>query len=797
MALPMAGSAFFNLMKYYKSLISTFLCLASLALLVSGCSSGKSAKEFDTKTFEIGEGTFLRNGEPFVIKAAELHYPRIPVEYWDQRIKLSKALGMNTVCLYTFWNIHEPQEGKFDFTGQNDIRKFIELCKENGLNVILRPGPYVCAEWEMGGLPWWLLKKKDISLRDNDPYFLARVDEFQKALASQVGDLTVKDGGPIIMIQVENEYGSYGENKEYVSNIRDMLRKNFGNDIVMFQCDWSSNFTLNGLDDLVWTMNFGTGADVDSQFAALKEMRPDSPLMCSEFWSGWFDKWGAAHETRPADEMIKGIDDMLSRGISFSLYMTHGGTNWGHWAGANSPGYAPDVTSYDYDAPISESGQTTEKYWALRELLEKYSDTPLAEVPPVVEPISVKEFSFTEYAPIFVSQSIETEDIKTMEEFDQGFGSICYQTLLPAVKAGSVLTVNEPHDFAQIFINGKYVGKLDRRLGETELKLGEYPEGSEMVIFVEAMGRINFGIAIKDFKGISENVMLNGSELKNWKVYLLPDELVFYQGMAFAPVEGIKKGENGRYPRGVYRGTFEVDKTSDTFLNFRTWGKGLVYVNGYPLGRIWDIGPQQTLYLPGPWLKKGKNEILVFDILGPKEYFSEGLTSHIINMLQGDALGKHRQEGETLTFGNLPPVFGGSFPTGNGWKRQEFDKPVEGRYLAIEAVSPASEGDVAAMAEFYVLGADGKRISREPWTVYYADSEDTESGNNTADKIFDLQESTYWQTEKGTLYPHVVVIDLGKEEENKGLEYLPRAENGAPGAIQDFRIFVSKTPFEK
>ncbi|MCH5238234.1 MAG: beta-galactosidase [Muribaculaceae bacterium] len=793
-----------------KKLISNLLrgagfsIAALFSLSLAGCGSGNG--NFETRTFEIGQGTFLRNGEPFVIKAAELHYPRIPKEYWDQRIKLSKALGMNTVCLYTFWNVHEPKEGQFDFSGQNDIRGFIELCKDNGLNVILRPGPYVCAEWEMGGLPWWLLKKKDIQLRDNDPYFLERVDEFQKALAQQVGDLTLAKGGPIIMIQVENEYGSYGENKEYVSNIRDMLRKNFGEDIVMFQCDWSSNFTLNGLDDLVWTMNFGTGADVDSQFAKLKELRPESPLMCSEFWSGWFDKWGAAHETRPADEMIKGIDDMLSRGISFSLYMTHGGTNWGHWAGANSPGYAPDVTSYDYDAPISESGQTTEKYWALRDLLAKYSDgKPLAEVPALIEPVSIDQFSFSEFAPIYVPQPKVSEEIMTMEDFDQGFGSIAYETKLPAIKEGTILSVNEPHDFAQIFINDKYVGKLDRRYGETELTLGKYPEGSKLVILVEAMGRINFGVAIKDYKGITSSVSLNynsngkesSEELNGWKVYLIPDEMSFYEGLKFQSVSSIAKGENGRYPRGAYKGKFNVEKPSDTFLLFETWGKGLVYVNGHPLGRIWDIGPQQTLYTPGTWLKEGENEILVFDILGPKEITSQGLTSHIIDKLQGEALKKHRQEGETLTFGNLTPVFGGSFPTGNGWKRQEFEKPVEGKYIAIEALSPVKEGDNLAIAEFYVLDAQGKKISRESWTVYYADSEDTDSGNFTADKMFDLQESTYWKTEDTTTYPHVVVIDLGKEEEIKGIEYLPRAENGAPGAIQDYRIFVSPTPFKK
>ena len=779
------------------------LATIGVSLLLSiGAMTGfqSCAPKAESGTFEAGKGSFLLNGEPFVVKAAELHYPRIPRAYWEHRIKQCKALGMNTICLYVFWNFHEEKPGEFDFTGQKDLAEFCRLCQKNDMYVILRPGPYVCAEWEMGGLPWWLLKKKDIRLREDDPYFLERVAIFEKEVANQVAGLTIQKGGPIIMVQVENEYGSYGESKEYVAKIRDIVRGNFG-DVTLFQCDWASNFQLNALDDLVWTMNFGTGANIDEQFAPLKKVRPDSPLMCSEFWSGWFDKWGANHETRAADDMIAGIDEMLSKGISFSLYMTHGGTNWGHWAGANSPGFAPDVTSYDYDAPISESGKITPKYEKLRETLAKYMDgKKQAKVPDDIPTISVPAFEFTEVAPLFANLPEPKSDdtIRTMEEYDQGFGSILYRTTLPKIDRSATLTVTEAHDYAQIFIDGKYIGKLDRRNGEKQLDIPACAEGAQLDILVEAMGRINFGRAIKDFKGITEKVELKNegrtTELKGWKVYNLEDRYEGYKGLKFEPLKSVKDAQGQRVP-GCYRATFHVEKPGDTFLNFETWGKGLVYVNGYGIGRIWEIGPQQTLYVPGCWLKEGENEILVFDIVGPKEARTEGLEEPILNQLLVNKPLTHRNKGEELRLAGETPVLSGSFKAGNGWQEMKFGKPVSGRYVCIEALNAQDGKDLACIAEMYLLDENGERLSREPWIVKYADSEDVSQVNRSADKIFDLQESTYWSTETGSAYPHAVVIDLGAKHTLTAIQYLPRMESNVPGGIKDFKVYVKGENF--
>ena len=779
--------------------------IATVALLVTAMLPPVSAAR-KGGTFTVGDKTFLLNGKPFVVKAAELHYPRIPRPYWEHRIKMCKALGMNTVCLYVFWNIHEQQEGKFDFTGNNDVAEFCRLAQRNGLYVIVRPGPYVCAEWEMGGLPWWLLKKKDIRLREPDPYFMERVKLFERKVGEQLASLTIQNGGPIIMVQVENEYGSYGENKAYVSAIRDIVRQSGFDKVTLFQCDWASNFEKNGLDDLVWTMNFGTGADIAQQFRRLGELRPNAPQMCSEFWSGWFDKWGARHETRPAKAMVEGIDEMLSKGISFSLYMTHGGTSFGHWAGANSPGFAPDVTSYDYDAPINEYGQAMPKYWELRRTMEKYNDGGKLPAPPKapMPVITIPRFVLTEYAPLGngMGSSIQSRDIRSFEDMDMGWGIADYSTALPKIPVGSMLTLNEPHDFAQVFVDGKYIGKIDRVKNEKTLMLPPVEKGAELCIRIEAMGRINFGRAIKDYKGITKEVTISAEmdgheaswNLKNWTIVPIPDN---YETAVKALSVGTETSKRTRQhaklltKAGYYRGHFMLRKPGDTFLNMEAFGKGQVYVNGHAIGRFWNIGPQQTLYLPGCWLKQGRNEVIVLDVVGPKgEPTSFGQDKPELDKLNLERTNKHNNPGDRPDLNSLTPVAQGTLDSGNGWQTVKFARPTTGRYLAIEALSAQDGQEFAQIAELYALDNKGQRLSREPWTAKYADSENAEQENQTADKTFDLQESTYWSTMKGSPYPHLLVIDLGSEQTLTGIDYLPRAEQGAPGGVKDYKIFL-------
>ncbi len=768
------------------------------AALLLALATPSVAQSHKAGSFVAADKTFELNGKPFVVKAAELHYPRIPRPYWEHRIKMCKALGMNTICLYVFWNIHEQQEGVYDFSGNNDVAEFCRLCQKNGMYVIVRPGPYVCAEWEMGGLPWWLLKKKDIKLREGDPYFLERVKLFEQNVGEQLAGLTIQKGGPIIMVQVENEYGSYGEDKAYVSAIRDIVRSSGFSDVALFQCDWSSNFTKNGLDDLIWTMNFGTGADVEREFRPLSELRPSAPQMCSEFWSGWFDKWGARHETRPADDMVAGIDTMLNRGVSFSLYMTHGGTSFGHWAGANSPGFQPDVTSYDYDAPINEQGQATPKFFTLRETMLKYNGgKALPSVPKSPMPfISIPAFEFTDYRQLGagVDSVADSSSPLTFEDMDMGWGSMIYETHVSGVN-GEATLVADVHDFAVVYVDGKCAGKIDRTRNEKSLTLSSLHDGSRLTMVVEGMGRINFGRAIKDFKGVIGDVSVSASAgdcdvlitPRQWTCLTIPDSPEQAKD-AFAQVARTSLRLTTR--AGYYRATFNLKKVGDTFLNMEAFGKGQVYVNGHALGRFWSIGPQQTLYLPGCWLRKGKNEVIVLDVVGPKGESAPTAFAQDhpeLDKLNLEKSSKHNAPGDRPDLNSATPVLQSSFASGNGWQTLALARPAKGRYVAIECLAAHSDAKQMAVAEIYLRDADGNRLPRANWVARYADSE---NGNHTLDKAFDLQESTYWQSEASSAAPHLIVIDLGEAQSLSAIEYLPRMENGAPGSVSDFKLFV-------
>ncbi|GAB3416643.1 beta-galactosidase [Niabella aquatica] len=751
-------------------------------------------------SFETGNKVFLLNGKPFVVRAAELHYPRIPKEYWEHRIQLCKAMGMNTICIYLFWNIHEQKQGSFDFTGQNDIAAFVQLVQKNGMYCIVRPGPYVCAEWDMGGLPWWLLKKDDLKVRTrDDSFYMQSVRNYLRQVGKILSPYQIQNGGNIIMVQVENEYGTWGNDGLYMTQLRDVLRTSGFDKVQLFRCDWSSNFNNYNVEGVAGTLNFGAGANIEEQFRRFQEVNPTAPLMCSEYWTGWFDAWGRPHQARDVKSFIGSLKDMMERRISFSLYMAHGGTSFGQWAGANTPPYAPDVSSYDYNAPIDEGGNPTEKFYAIRELLKNHLNPgeTLAPVPAMpVKTITIPEIRFKETAGLFenLPPAKQVTGIKTMEYFNQGWGSILYRTKLKACSVRQKLIITDVHDYAMIFINQQLAGKIDRRIKGNEITISPVNEGDVLDILIDTEGRVNYGEGILDRKGITKSVELFDGikrvELNNWSVCNLPVDYQFQSNKNYQ-----QKAISGT---GWYKATFELKTTGDTYLDMSTWGKGMVWVNGHNLGRYWNIGPVQTLYLPGCWLHRGKNEIVVLDIEKTASPVINGVAKPILDRIKPDATALHRKPGQQLDLSNQQPVFTGILPKGNGWKEIRFNNTFCGRYFCIEAVSPQTPGDkVAGLAEIEILGEDGNPLSTLNWNVLYADSENLPE-SQTADRLFDNQETIIWQTATdsgATPYPHMVVIDLGEVVKIKGIRLLPRGDKIKTGMINEFKIYFRTEAF--
>jgi len=551
---------------------------------------------------------FELDGKPFQIISGAIHYARVPRAYWRDRLRKARAMGLNTVETYVFWNLHETTPGEFDFSGEKDIAEFIREAQEEGLYVLLRPGPYVCAEWEFGGYPAWLLRDKHMVVRSQDPAFMAAATRWLHRLGKELSPLQSGKGGPILAVQVENEYGSYGSDHAYMERIHHLLLESGFDQAMLYTADGAAELPNGSLPELPAVINFGTGS-AKEEFALLTKTRPNAPRMCGEYWAGWFDHWGAKHELTDEAKEAAELQWMLEQGMSVNLYMFHGGTSFGWMNGANSNGknYEPDTTSYDYDAPVSEDGTLSRKFFLFRDVIAKVTGKTLPD-PPVPSPaLALSTVKLGNGASLWdnLPKPTHSERPLTMEEMDQSYGYILYRTQIDHAFNGT-LSIDELHSYAQVFLNGKLAGTLDRRLDQSSLPI-QSDAKARLDILVENTGRVNFGHQLAyEEAGITKRVMLGNEELKDWSIYALP-------------MEGLNKlSYSSKDCSGdcFYRSSFEVEAPADTFVDARQLTKGEVWINGRPLGRYWDVQPQGTLYLPGPWLKKGSNELIVFDLNG-------------------------------------------------------------------------------------------------------------------------------------------------------------------------------------
>lgn len=573
-------------------------------------------------TFAVSDGEFRYDGKPVKIYSGEMHYSRIPHEYWKHRLQMIKAMGLNTVATYVFWNYHETASGVWDFTsGNRNLREFIKLAGDEGLMVILRPGPYACAEWEFGGYPWWLVKNKELVIRTNNKPFLDSCNVYISKLIEQVRDLQVTKGGPVIMIQAENEFGSYVaqrkdiplvEHKKYSHAIKDQLLK-AGVDVPLFTSDGSWLFEGGTFEGALPTAN---GEDnIENLKKVIDQYNGGKgPYMVAEFYPGWLDHWAEQFQKVSTETVVTQMKKYLDNGVSFNFYMVHGGTNFGFTSGANydkNHDIQPDITSYDYDAPISEAGWVTTKYTAIREELITRVNYNVPAVPASFPVISIPSIKLTKAVDInFLKGEIKpviNENPLTFEDLNQGYGYVLYSKKFVQPISGK-LEIKGLRDFATVYVNGEKIGELNRYY-KTYSKDIDIPFNATLEILVENMGRINYGAEIvNNLKGIISPVFINGIEISgNWNMYKFPLET--------NPDLTAFSNKNMKGRPVFYQGSFTLNETGDTFLDMRNWGKGIVFVNGHHLGRYWNVGPQQTLYVPGVWLNKGNNDIVIFEQL--------------------------------------------------------------------------------------------------------------------------------------------------------------------------------------
>jgi beta-galactosidase len=614
-----------------KRLLLIAAVALSLLIVQAGVALAQDAPAVSAHHVGIEGEHFIVDGKPLQIISGELHYARIPREYWRDRLKKARAMGLNTISTYVFWNVHEPKPGVYDFSGMLDAAAFIRMAQEEGLYVILRPGPYACAEWDLGGLPSWLLADPNIVLRSGDEKYMAAAEKWLQRLGRELAPLQFTRGGPIIAVQVENEYGSFGSDHEYMKRILAALRNAGLGEVLLYTADGGDQLPAGTLPDLHAVVNFGPG-EAKSEFAKLKAFRPGRPMMSGEYWDGWFDHWGEKHHGTDTAQQAQELDWILSQGYSINLYMLHGGTSFGFMNGANwdHKTYEPDVTSYDYDSPVSESGALTKKYFAFRDVIAKHQPGVTIPDPPAATPtIEVSDFELNEHASLWQNLPAPTavEHPRGMESFGQSYGYILYRTKLKGPAAGD-LKIGQLRSYARIFIDGKLVGTLDR--GRKQDHLSIKADGDcTLDILVEGTGRINFTTELRNERqGITGPVTLAGKEQTGWQVFPLPmDDL---GTLMFA-----RSAESVSDP-AFYRGLFKLGETGDTFLDMRGWGKGSVWINGHPLGRFWNAGPQQTLYVPAPWIRKGQNEVVIFAQGEPKNRKLRALRTPILGEMEPD-----------------------------------------------------------------------------------------------------------------------------------------------------------------
>jgi len=554
---------------------------------------------------------FELDGKPFQIISGAIHYPRVPRAYWRDRLRKARAMGLNTVETYVFWNLHETAPGQFDFSGDKDVAEFIREAQQEGLFVILRPGPYVCAEWDFGGIPAWLLREPGMAVRSSNPAFMAAATRWLHRLGRELAPLQAANGGPILAVQVENEYVSFGTDSDYMHQVKQLLLDSGFDRSMLFTADGADQAAKSLLPELPAAINFGRlFSRAQNEFAVFDKARPNAPHMNGEYWDGWFDHWGEKHHRTNAAADAADLKWMLAQGYSVNLYMFHGGTSFGWMNGANTAGiyYQPTVTSYDYDSPVTESGELGPKFALFRDAIREVTGkTP----PPPPAPLPVRAFppvKLERAASIWdtLPKPIQSEQIQSMEDVGQSYGYILYRTSLAQVQSAD-LHLDELHSYAQIYLDGVLAGTLDRRKAQSTLAIQTTHDHTRLDILVENSGRVNFG---RDFPneraGITHSVTLAGIPLTGWQIFPLPLEQVSKQKYTASPCTGAC----------FYEGTFQVDSPADTFVDMRPFGKGEVFINGRSLGRFWSIGPQRTLYLPAPWLKKGRNQIVVFDLNG-------------------------------------------------------------------------------------------------------------------------------------------------------------------------------------